>query len=198
MWHEFEKALESFLLAHFRNRLFCPNNAVFLFPKARIFPGSILKPTFSGTTNYRAACRARSHADFIAKMGIVEEECDESLYWMEMLVDSELIALEKVRELMKEGNEILAIIISSRKTAKSHSLARRKYFRSPSEATEREPNSDNSSSVVNCHSPFGIQHLSFAIWQSSFGIRQSPLGALQSTFSYPQSDHPFGSTSFSV
>ncbi len=52
----------------------------------------------SGTSvgaNYRAACRARSHAEFIAKLGIVEEECDESLYWMEMLVESGLVRPKK-------------------------------------------------------------------------------------------------------
>ena len=85
----------------------------------------------SGTSvgaNYRSACRARSHADFIAKLGIVEEECDESLYWMEMLVESELVGPEKVRDLMKEGTEILAVIVSSRKTAKSRSVAKKKAF----------------------------------------------------------------------
>ena len=61
-------------------------------------------------------------------MGIVEEECDESLYWMEMLVESELVGLEKVRDLMKERSEILAVIVSSRKTAKSRSLAKKKTF----------------------------------------------------------------------
>ena len=83
----------------------------------------------SGTSvgaNYRAACRARSRAEFIAKLGIVEEECDESLYWMEMLVESGLVSSEKVKEVMKEGTEILAVIVASRKTAKSRSHAKRK------------------------------------------------------------------------
>ena len=76
----------------------------------------------SGTSvgaNYRAACRAKSRADFISKLGIVEEECDESFYWMEMLVESDQVAMEKVRDLMKEGGEILAMIIASKKTAKT-------------------------------------------------------------------------------
>ncbi len=83
----------------------------------------------SGTSvgaNYRAACRARSHAEFIAKLGIVEEECDESLYWMEMLVESGLVNPEKVKEVMKEGTEILAVIVASRKTAKSRGQAQKK------------------------------------------------------------------------
>lgn len=85
----------------------------------------------SGTSvgaNYRAACRARSHAEFIAKLGIVEEECDESLYWMEMLVESGLVRPEKVKEVMKEGAEILAVIVASRKTAKSRGRVQKKTF----------------------------------------------------------------------
>ncbi len=67
--------------------------------------------------NYRAACRARSRADFAAKMGIVEEEADEALYWLELLVRSGLMELGRVEELMKEANEIVAIVTASRKTA---------------------------------------------------------------------------------
>jgi four helix bundle protein len=69
--------------------------------------------------NYRAACRARSKADFIAKMGIVEEECDESLYWMEVLARSGLIEERLLSNLVKEANEILSIIVASIKTART-------------------------------------------------------------------------------
>ena len=74
----------------------------------------------SGTAvgaNYRAACRARSQADFVAKMGIVEEECDESVYWIELLVDTEQIKSALVEDLLREANEILSMIVASRKTA---------------------------------------------------------------------------------
>jgi len=58
-------------------------------------------------------------ADFIAKMGIVEEETDESIYWMELLVETGLMNKERLEELMKEANEILAIVVTSIKTTKS-------------------------------------------------------------------------------
>lgn len=66
----------------------------------------------------RAVCRAKSRADFIAKLGIVEEECDESLCWLEMLVETNQIKPELVSNLMKEGEEILAIVVASAKTAR--------------------------------------------------------------------------------
>jgi four helix bundle protein len=75
----------------------------------------------SGTSvgaNYRAASRAKSRADFIAKMGIVEEECDESLYWMELLIESGQVTSSTVAALMREGNEILSMVVASRKTAR--------------------------------------------------------------------------------
>lgn len=74
----------------------------------------------SGTSigaNYRAACRGKSKADFIAKLGIVEEESDESCYWLEILIEAAVVPSDKVEGLLKEANEITAIIVSSRKTA---------------------------------------------------------------------------------
>ncbi len=70
--------------------------------------------------NYRASCRARSQADFIAKMGIVLEEADESIYWMELLVESGLIRQELMTGLISEANEIVAITVTSIKTAKQN------------------------------------------------------------------------------
>src|SRR5271170_2631708 len=75
----------------------------------------------SGTSvgaNYRAVCRGKSTSDFINKLRIVEEECDESLFWMELLAENKLIPESRLRNLMREGNEILAIIVSSAKTAR--------------------------------------------------------------------------------
>lgn len=69
--------------------------------------------------NYRAACRGRSKADFISKLGIVEE-ADESAYWLEMLVTAKVVESNAVEELLKEANELTAIIAASRKTAKNH------------------------------------------------------------------------------
>jgi four helix bundle protein len=68
--------------------------------------------------NYRAACRAKSSADFVSKMGIVEEEADEAIYWMELLVDSGCVGADGVHALLQEADELLAITVSSIKTAR--------------------------------------------------------------------------------
>lgn len=68
--------------------------------------------------NYRTACRAKSPADFIAKMGIVEEECDECLFWMEMLIEAGIMPEERLRDLIHEADELLAITVSSIKTTR--------------------------------------------------------------------------------
>ena len=68
--------------------------------------------------NYRAACRAKSKADFISKMRIVEEEADESIYWMDLIVAAELIRPKRLTPLREEADQILAIVVSSIKTAR--------------------------------------------------------------------------------
>jgi four helix bundle protein len=68
--------------------------------------------------NYRACCRARSRAEFIAKIGVVEEEADESAFWMELIIESSLLPAAKVQPLLKEANELVAIMASSRISAK--------------------------------------------------------------------------------
>jgi four helix bundle protein len=68
--------------------------------------------------NYRAACRAKSRADFIAKMKIVEEECDESIYWMELLRDARLCSEPLLLSLIEEAGQILSIIVASIRTAR--------------------------------------------------------------------------------
>ena len=75
----------------------------------------------SGTSvgaNYRAACRAKSTADFISKLSIVEEEADESVYWMELLVESNIVKKALLSSLIDEGDQILAIIVSAIRTLK--------------------------------------------------------------------------------
>jgi four helix bundle protein len=68
--------------------------------------------------NYRAACRGRSKAEFIAKLGVVEEEADESAYWIEMLVEAEIVKIGSVRELHAEADELTSIMVKSRQTAR--------------------------------------------------------------------------------
>ncbi len=87
---------------------------------AEILGRQLLRSGTSAGANYRSACRARSAADFIAKMGIVEEEIDESIYWMELLVESGIINTKDTQDLMKEANELLAITVSSIKTARKN------------------------------------------------------------------------------
>lgn len=69
--------------------------------------------------NYRAACRAKSRADFISKMKIVEEECDESLYWMELLEATQMGNSSAIKTLMEEARQILSITVASIRTARS-------------------------------------------------------------------------------
>ncbi|MSU77859.1 MAG: four helix bundle protein [Gemmataceae bacterium] len=76
----------------------------------------------SGTSvgaNYRAACRGRSRADFIAKLGIVLKETDETLFWLELIVETEIMDASLLDPLMKECRELLAIFVASLNTAKS-------------------------------------------------------------------------------
>src|SRR4030095_3569090 len=75
----------------------------------------------SGTSvgaHYRSACRAKSTADFLFKLSIVEEEADESLYWLELLAESEIVRETVLVDLMDEANQIVSIIVSSIKTTK--------------------------------------------------------------------------------
>ena len=70
----------------------------------------------SGTSvgaNYRAACRARSPAEFVARIGTVEEEADETVFWLELIVDGKLLPEPRIRSLLDEANEIIAIMASS-------------------------------------------------------------------------------------
>lgn len=82
--------------------------------------GQLARSGMSVGANYRAACRAKSRADFISKMGTVEEEGDESLYWMELLVDSGKVKESKLVRLMQEADEILSIVVASINTARSN------------------------------------------------------------------------------
>jgi four helix bundle protein len=85
---------------------------------ARIIGGQMVRSGTSVGANYRAACRARSRAEFSSRLGVTEEEADETLYWLELLEESGLVKGERVRGLMTEANELVAIFVASRKTAK--------------------------------------------------------------------------------
>jgi four helix bundle protein len=90
-----------------------PNNWV-----SQTLGKQLLRSGTSAGANYRAVCRAKSNSDFVNKLRIVEEECDESLFWMELLVDNNLVKASRLSALMKEADELLAIVVSSAKTAR--------------------------------------------------------------------------------
>jgi len=85
--------------------------------------GQIVRSGTSVAANYRALCRAKSRADFINKTSIVEEEADESCFWLELLVDARLLGSRQVQPLLQEANEITAILVASRKTAAGRQAA---------------------------------------------------------------------------
>ena len=84
----------------------------------RVIRGQLLRAGTSVGANYRAAKRAKSTADFVSKMGTVEEEADESMYWMELIVESGLMKEDLVSTLYQEADEILAMVVASIKTAR--------------------------------------------------------------------------------
>jgi four helix bundle protein len=85
---------------------------------AQVIVRQLLRSATSVGANYRAACRAQSRPEFAAKLSIVVEEADETVYWLELLEGSGLIRAERLAKLLKEANELLAIAAAARKTAK--------------------------------------------------------------------------------
>ena len=88
--------------------------------EARILGKQLLRSATSVAANYRAAGRSRSRAEFISKMGTVVEEADESVFWLELLIEGELIEKHKIEPLLREANELLAIFAASQRTAKAN------------------------------------------------------------------------------
>ena len=83
---------------------------------ARRIGDQLVRAGTSVASNYRAACRARSRADFNAKLGIVEEEADESAFWIELLSDAGIMSVKRLANLLDEANQLTAIMVASRKT----------------------------------------------------------------------------------
>jgi four helix bundle protein len=93
-----------------------------LLPKGReanVIAHQLLRSATSMAANYRAVGRARSKAEFVSKLGIVVEESDETVFWLELLVESGIVKEGKIGQLLGEANELLAIFASSRGTARS-------------------------------------------------------------------------------
>ena len=82
-------------------------------PKGHAVASQLVRSGMSVAANYRAACRGRSHAEFISKIGVAEEEADETVPWLELIVEDKLLPEKKIAPLLKEANEITAIMAAS-------------------------------------------------------------------------------------
>ena len=94
--------------------------------EGRAIGNQLVRSATSVGANYRAACRARSKAEFVAKLGTVEEEADESAFWMELIVEGKLVKEELISPLLQEANEIVLIMTSSRMSASGRDRAKSK------------------------------------------------------------------------
>jgi len=94
--------------------------------QGRVVAAQLLRSGTSVAANYRAAYRARSKPEFIAKLGIVEEEADESAFWLELIIETGLLNPRKVTPLLAEAGEIVAMMASSKKTSAKSQIASRK------------------------------------------------------------------------
>ena len=92
--------------------------------EGKLIGNQIFRSGTSVAANYRAACRARSRAEFISKLAIVEEEADETLFWLELIKEMEILDNTLLDSLMKENDEIIAIIVSSIKTSRKRKETR--------------------------------------------------------------------------
>jgi four helix bundle protein len=87
--------------------------------EAQVMGRQLLRCGTSVAANYRAVCRARSKAEFVAKIGVVVEEADETVFWLEMLVEAGIVRVNRMEPLLKEANELLAIFAASQRTARA-------------------------------------------------------------------------------
>jgi four helix bundle protein len=87
--------------------------------EARVIGKQVLRSGTSVAANYRAVCRSRSKAEFIARIGIVVEEVDETVFWLELIVETGIIPQSRAQDLLREANELLAIFAASQRTARN-------------------------------------------------------------------------------
>jgi four helix bundle protein len=85
--------------------------------QGRAIANQIIRSATSVAANYRAACRAWSCAEFIAKIGVIKEEADETAFWLELIIDSAMLTETRIRPLLTEAGELIAIMAASRKSA---------------------------------------------------------------------------------
>ncbi len=110
---DMKKRTKTFALRTIKLVAALPNNM-----EGQVIGRQLLRAGTSVGANYRSACRGRSTAEFIAKLGHVEEEADESAYWLELLMQSNMIPTRLIKTLHQEAEELTAIMVSSKKTAR--------------------------------------------------------------------------------
>src|SRR5256886_11105017 len=88
--------------------------------EGRAIANQLVRCGTSVAANYRSACRARSKIEFVAKMGVVLEEADETQLWLELIIEAKLITAKRVQPLLDEASELVAIFVASRKSASSN------------------------------------------------------------------------------
>lgn len=110
--NELKKRTKQFALRILKLTAALPHNE-----EARVIRNQLARSGTSVASNYRASCRARSRAEFIAKIGTVIEEADESCFWLELIIEGDFLPAVKVASLLEEANELTAIMTTSRKTA---------------------------------------------------------------------------------
>jgi four helix bundle protein len=87
--------------------------------EAQVMGKQLLRSGTSVAANYREACRARTDAEMIAKLGIVEQELDESMLWLELLAEAEIVRAEQLKEILDEMNQLLRMTVASIRTLKA-------------------------------------------------------------------------------
>ena len=94
--------------------------------EGKVVRGQLVRAGTSVGANYRAACRSRSTAEFVAKIGVVEEESDESAFWLELIIEAAFLRASRVTPLLREANELTKIMAKSRISASTRARANRK------------------------------------------------------------------------
>jgi len=109
---DLKKRTKAFALRILRLAAALPNTI-----EGRVIRGQLVRAGTSVGANYRAACRGRSRAEFVAKLGVVEEESDESAFWLELIIEGEFLTQRVVEPLLREANELVKIMARSRLSA---------------------------------------------------------------------------------
>ena len=116
---ELKSRTKQFALRVIRLVQFLPYEA-----EAQVIGKQLLRSATSVAANYRAVCRSRSDSEFIARTGVVLEEADESMFWLELLLDSGIVAANRIDDLTKEASELTAIFAASRITVQRKARAK--------------------------------------------------------------------------